>query len=216
MGGITDNLFSYSLRDTYYTRNDGAEAFGRALENVSADLTLALEEPFQYQWRTMSAFLNMPLDGSEYMYNDEEVPFLSIALKGLVPMYSGYVNFEANKTEMFLNLAETGVYPSFYITRKNSSDLIYTNSNDLYSTQWEAYRDTIIEYDRALRALNAQTAGAVIENHEKLEGDVRRVTYSNGTVVYVNYAEEARVVDGVTVEPLSFRVISGNAGGELP
>ena len=26
VGGITENLFSYSLRDTYYTRNDGAYA----------------------------------------------------------------------------------------------------------------------------------------------------------------------------------------------
>ena len=152
----------------------------------------------------------MPLDGSDYMYTDEEVPFLTLALKGLIPMYSGYVNFEANKKEFFLNLAETGVYPSFYLTKQNSSDLLYTNSNDLYSTQYSAYLDTIVEYDRALRDLAEKTQGAVIVNHEKLAGDVRRVTYSNGTVVYVNYSEEERSADGLSLAPSSFL-----AGGEV-
>ena len=191
-------------------------AYEQALQSASGGLKLALEEPFQYQWPYMSAFLNMPLDGSEYMYTDEEVPFLTIALKGLVPMYSDYVNFEANKTELFLTLAETGVYPSFYITRKNSSDLIYTNSSDLYSTQWDAYRETVVQYDRELRTLNARTAGASIVNHEKLDGDVRKVTYSNGITVYVNYSGETRTADGVAVGPKSFSVAEKAAGGETP
>ena len=209
VGGITDTLFSYSLKDRYYTRNDSAEQYRGALESLAGTLEVALEEPFQYQWKYASAILNMPLDGSEYMYTDEEVPFLTLALKGLIPMYSDYVNFEANKTEFFLNLAETGVYPSFYITKQNASDLLYTNSNDLYSTQYDAYRETILAYDRALRALAAETAGAVIVNHEKPAEDVRRVTYSNGTVVYVNYADAERNADGLTIPPLSFRT-----GGE--
>ena len=216
VGGITENLFSYSLRDTYYTRNDGADAYEQALRSASDGLKLALEEPFQYQWPYMSAFLNMPLDGSEYMYTDEEVPFLTIALKGLVPMYSDYANFEANKTELFLTLAETGVYPSFYITRKNSSDLIYTNSSDLYSTQWDAYRETVVQYDRELRTLNARTAGTSIVNHEKLDGDVRKVTYSNGITVYVNYSGETRTADGIAIGPKSFSVAEKAAGGETP
>ena len=205
VGGITDMLFSWSLRDRYFSRNDGAQQYAGALKDLSGSLELALEEPFLYQWRYASEILNMPLDGSEYMYTDEEIPFMTLALKGLIPMYSDYVNFEANKTEFFLNLAETGVYPSFYVTKQNSSALLYTNSNDLYSTEYAAYRDTIAEYDRAFRALAEKTDGAVITNHEKLEGDVRKVTYSNGTIVYVNYSETERSVDGITLPPASFR-----------
>ena len=211
VGGITENLFSWSLRDTYYTRDDGAKAYAEALSEISGKVKLYLEEPFQYLWPVMDAFLNMPLDGSEYLYADEEVPFLTTVLKGIVPMYSDYMNFEANKTEMFLRLAETGVYPSFCITKENASALIYTNSNDLYSTQYGAYRDTIIECDAALRQLAEKTAGAVIEQHEKLPGEVRKVTYSNGTAVYVNYSAEERTADGITIPSESFRV-----GGDAP
>jgi len=205
LGGVTDTLFSWSLRDDFFSRNDGAQRYSDALQELSGDLALALEEPFMYQWRYASAILNMPMDGSEFLYTDEEVPFLTLALKGLIPMYSEYANFEANKREFFLNLAETGVFPSFYVTKENSSALLYTNSNDLYSTEYNAYRDTIIEYDRELRGLAEMTAGAVITNHEKLEGNVRRVTYSNGTVVYVNYSDEERITDGIVLPPVSFR-----------
>ena len=205
VSGITDTLFSWSLRDRYFTRNDGAAWYSKALSDLADSLSLALEEPFLYQWKDASAILNMPLDGSEYLYTDEEVPFMTLALKGLIPMYSDYVNFEANKTEFFLTLAETGVYPSFYITKQNSSDLLYTNSNDLYSTEYSAYRETIAGYDREFRALAEKTAGAVITGHEKLSDGVRRVTYSNGTVVYVNYTATEESVDGILLPPYSFR-----------
>ena len=214
LSGITDHLFSWSARNVFYSRNDGAKAYAGALKELAGSLSLALEEPFQYLWPYMSAFLNMPLDGSDYLYVDEEVPFLSTALKGIVPMYSDYINFEANRTETYLSLAETGVYPSFCLTKEDASKLIYTNSSDLYSTQYDAYRSSVISFDRDFRALAEQTAGAVIVNHEKLPGNVRRVTYSNGTVVYVNYSWDSRTVDGMELAPESFAVAA--TGGEAP
>ena len=162
----------------------------------------------------MSAFLDMPLSDSGFMYVDEEVPFLAIALKGIVPMYSDYINFEANRTEVYLSLAETGVYPSFCLTKEDASKLIYTNSSDLYSTQYDAYRDSVISFDRDFRTLAEKTAGAVIVNHEKLAGNVRRVTYSNGAVVYVNYSWDPRTAEGMDLAPESFTVVQ--AGGETP
>ena len=103
------------------------------------------------------AFLDMPLGSSDYMYVDEEIPFLSMVLKGIIPMYSNYVNFEANKQEFLLQMVEAGVYPSFYVTYENSSDLIYTNSSDLYSTEYKTYKDTIVKYDKDLRKLTLAT-----------------------------------------------------------
>ena len=40
-----------------------------------------------------------------------------------------------------------------------------------------------------------RTAGAVISGHEKLSEGVRRVIYSNGTVVYVNYTATEKTVE---------------------
>lgn len=206
LAGISNSLYSYSYKGNYYTRYDVADTYSSLIDSVSEETNLLLEQPFAYLWDDTDAFLDMPLGSSDYMYIDEEVPFLSIVLKGVLPMYSDYVNFEANKTEFFLQMVESGVYPSFYITSENSSALIYTNSSDLYSTEYSTYRDTIIEYDAALREVADAVGDACIVGHEKLENDVTVVTYDNGTAVYVNYSDAEQTVNGVTVDAMSYKV----------
>jgi hypothetical protein len=121
-------------------------------------------------------------------------------------MYSDYVNFEANKSEFFLQMVESGVYPSFYITYENSSKLIYTNSSDLYSTEYATYKNMIVEYDTQLREVAEAVEDAYIMKHEKLDNGVTKVTYDNGVVIYVNYSESDVTVDGYTVGAMSYEI----------
>ena len=79
--------------------------------------------------------------------------------------------------------------------------------------QYASHRDTILAYDRQLRALAEKTADAVITNHV-MDGDLRCVTYSNGVKVYVNYGHTpAKTPDGLTVDAMSFLIAEG---GEKP
>lgn len=206
LAGVTDNIFSYSSQGNYYTRYDTANAVLEAVQTIDESTDMIMEQPYAYLWDYTDAFLDMPLGSSDYMYVDEEVPFLSMVLKGIIPMYSDYVNFEANKTEFFLQMVESGVYPSFYITYENSSALIYTNSSDLYSTEYATYRDSIISYDEQLREVASAVEGACIADHEKMDNGVTKVTYDNGTVIYVNYTENEVSVDGITVDAMSYQV----------
>lgn len=205
LAGIPNSLFSYSSQGNYYGRAQTAESFRQMTEELDEGMNLILEQPFAYLWDHTDAFLDMPLGSSDYMYLDEEVPFLSIVLKGVMPMYSGYVNFEANKTEFFLQMVESGVYPSFYVTWENSSALIYTNSSNLYSTEYAIYRDTIVGYDRALREVAKTVGDSFIAEHRKLPNGVTKVVYENGAVIYVNYTDSAVTVDGVTVDAMSYK-----------
>lgn len=211
VSGISNTIFSYSFKGDFYTRNDSANAFKSTLDEVNANTTLALEEPAAYLWSNTSSFLDMPLGSSDYMYIDEEVPFLSMVLKGIIPMYSNYVNFEANKEEFKLQMIEAGVFPSFYITEKDSSALIYTNSSDLYSTAYATYKDMIVKYDKEFRQFSSQIGDATITKHEKMNNGITKVTYSNGVSVYVNYSDTAKTVDGVTVGSMSYTTKAGDA-----
>ncbi len=206
IAGITSNLFSYTYRGTNYTRYDTAASYRKTLEALDVSKDLVLEQPFAYLWGATSAFLDMPMYTSSYIVEDTFVPFLSIALRGTLPVYSEYVNFEANRQEFFLKLVETGTYPSFYITKESSSDLIYTNSNDIYSSQYSAYSDTIEEYAKELSAVCDMTKGAMITAHDMLEGQITRVTYSNGVRIYINYGETAAAADGISIGAMSYVV----------
>ena len=177
------------------------------MAKVDESTELVLEQPFAYLWNHTESFLDMPLYTSNYIFEDESVPFLSIVLKGIMPVYSEYVNFEANKQEFFLKLVETGTRPSFYITKENSSRLIYTNSSDIYSSEYSVYRDTILSYTKELAAVYEKTEGACIVGHEILGNGITVVTYDNGVKIYLNYSAEAQNADGHTLEGMTYEVV---------
>ncbi len=207
LAGITDTLYSYSYGGKFYSRYDTAESYKDIVSAIDEKTNLILEQPFSYLWNNTESFLDMPLYTSSYIYEDEYVPFLSIVLKGVIPVYSEYVNFEANKQEFFLKLIESGTYPSFYITKEASSDLIYTNSSDIYSSQYDVYRDMIIEYTNELKEVNEKVDGAYIIGHEIRDKVLRVVTYDNGIKIYLNYGSDAITVDGNTIEGMSYKVV---------
>lgn len=207
VGGISDTLYSYNYSGSFYTRHQCAASYIDTISKVDEAADLVLEQPFAYLWNHTESFLDMPLYTSSYIFEDESVPFLSIVLKGIMPVYSEYVNFEANKQEFFLKLVETGTCPSFYITKESSSDLIYTNSSDIYSSEYSVYRDTIISYAKELEAVHEKTAGAYIVGHEIRENGVTVVTYDNGVKIYLNYSSETQSADGHTLEGMTYEVV---------
>jgi len=206
LSGITDTLFSYSSKGSYYSRTDTMDIYEDAVSAAGESCSIIAETPNAFLWKYSDAMLDMPLSSSDYLYLDREIPFLSMVFKGVIPTYSEYVNFEANKKENFLQMVESGVYPSFYITAEDSSKLIYTNSSDLYSLEYASYRDTIVEYDKALRDVAQKVGTAQIIRHEILENGLVKVTYDNGVTVYVNYSGSAQSDGDMTVEALSYTV----------
>lgn len=206
LAGITSTSFTYTYSGSKYTRFDTAESYDSTVAGLSESTSLVLEKPCEYLWKYTTAFLDMPLYTSNYIIEDESIPFLSIVLKGVVPMYGDYVNFEANKKEFLLKMVEAGVYPSFYITQKESSELINTNSSDIYSSEYNVFKSTIVEYDSELRALSEKTGGATIVDHKILDSGVRVVTYSNGIIIYINYTQSSQTVDGAKIDAMSYLI----------
>ena len=206
LAGISNSLFSYHSKGTYYSRTDTLESFEGTVSAAGEKCDLILEDPNAYLWKYTDAYLDMPLGSSDYLYVDQDIPFLSMVLKGILPMYSEYVNFEANKTENFLQMVESGIYPSFYLTWEDASKLLYTNSNNLYSLEYDSYKNTVAEYDAAMRALAEKTDGATIISHEIIKDGFVKVSYDNGVCVYVNYTEKSCSADGISVPALSYKV----------
>jgi hypothetical protein len=103
-------------------------------------------------------------------------------------------------------MVESGSFPSFYITKESSSELINTNSSDIYSSEYSSYKDTIVSYNTEFKALHDKTQDAVIVRHELLDNNITKVTYSNGVVIYINYGDTAQTVDGITIDTMSYEV----------
>lgn len=204
--GVTNHLFSYTYNGKQYNRTENLQVFSEALQDAAGDFHLAMEQPLSCYWGLTDSIVGMPVGTSSYIFTDEEVPFLSIALKGIIPMYADYTNFEANKNEYFLKLVETGIYPSFYLTWEDPVDLLYTNSSDLYTSRFQVYKSEITDYYNRLKAVSDAVAGAVVTDREKTADNVAVVTYSNGVKIYVNYNEQPVTCDGIALEGMSYKL----------
>lgn len=206
LSGITNQIYSYSSAGKIYGRVDTAKAYDEMIGTMSKDMNLVLDEPFAYLWKYTDAIVDMPVTGSDYVYEDESIPFLSIVLKGSVPMYSDYVNFEANKQEYFLKLVEMGINPSFYITYEDPSELQNTNSANLYTSKFTVYKDNIVDYYNKLKEVNEAVQGAKITGHDRYDNNLTVVTYDNGVKIYINYGEKPINVNGMTIDAMSYKV----------
>lgn len=209
IGGISNELFSYSERNREFDRIRTKEYYESIIADYHDQFNLMLEQPYAYLWDYTSRIIDLPTRSSNYVFTDEDIPFIALTLKGIVPLYGEYTNFQANQVEFFLQLVEQGLNPSFYITHEDPSELLYTNSSHIYSSKYDRYDEMIQTYYEDLKAVHEQTKDSMIHEYERFEG-VTKVTYDNGTIVYVNYEEDPSVIDGQTIEGLSYKVVANH------
>lgn len=207
LNGITNILFTYTQKGKIYSRVDTANTYEASIKELDPNFNFMMEKPLAYLWKYTDAIIDMPVTSSNYIFTDEEVPFLSIALKGIIPMYAEHTNFEANKQEFFLKLIEMGINPSFYLTYEDPANLQYTNSSDIYSSKYSIYKDTIVEYYNAFKEVHDKVKNSFIAKHDQYPNGLTVVTYENGIKVYVNFNTTSEIsVDGIQIEPMSYKV----------
>jgi len=209
ISGISNELFSYSEKNKEHDRIQTKEHYETIVSDYDQNFNLLLEQPFSYLWEYADKIIDLPTNSSDYVFTDEDIPFVSLVLRGIVPLYSEYTNFQANQEEFFLQLVEQGLNPSFYITEEDPSALLYTNSSHIYSSMYERYEDMMKEYYHELKEVYDLTNGSTINDYERTDG-ITKVTYENGAIIYLNYEEEAKTLDGVTVEGLSYKVVQNH------
>ncbi|MBR3764167.1 MAG: hypothetical protein IKK57_06405 [Clostridia bacterium] len=208
--GVTQLLADYYYKDTYHDASDMAEIYIGIMQNAGENLTVTMSSPNAYLWPYADVLTDLPIGGSDHTYTDAEIPFLAIALSGQIPYYAEYVNFQANTHEFFLHLMEQGARPAFLLTWEDPIELQNTNSAGIYSSRYELYRDMIVTWYNDLALLHeAVGEGGMIVNHERL-GAMVRVTWDNGTQVYLNFGDKEATFEDVSLGKLEWKVVSAN------
>lgn len=152
---------------------------------------------------------NVPLVGSQYLFESDSVPFLQMVYKGHVDMYGDYLNIGNLSRTKLLKMIEYGVYPSFILTWTDSTTLQDTPSEDLFSTAFADWKDRIAEIAKEMQQALSAFEGAKMLQHDVLEEGVVRVTYDNGKSLYINYTNAQTVADDVTLPAEGFMIKEG-------
>lgn len=165
-----------------------------------------LAAPHMYMIDAVDHIYRMPADYSYDLFADKAVPFLQIALHGLVSYTSGEANERERWTYDFLKDIELGAQPAFIFTAAQTEKLTQAHGMQLMSSHYkdwlEAAADQYQRYNEALTGLQDQ----FIVDHRELADEVRATVYEDGTTVVVNYGDQTYRQGDRTVEALNFAV----------
>lgn len=201
------NLYSNSNSKNLNTRSESIEIYNRTLESL--DKNLALYSPNEYLWQNTDEYFNISMSSSNYLNTTDTVPFLQIVLKGYMNYYASPFNFFSNPTDAILSMVDLGTYPSFYLTKEDSVELLETGSNWLYTSKYDVWKDQIVEVYNILNDVLKQVEGETIEGRDMLAEGVVKITYSDNTEIYVNYNGNTFANENIQLEAKSFKVVGG-------
>lgn len=153
---------------------------------------------------------NIAQDYSYDIFVDETIPFVQMALHGLVTYSGEFANLSDDYTKSFLKSIEYGTLPSFALSYIESQKLLNTiGFNWFYSTNYLDWKGEMVNQYEQFNEVLSNVQREFIINHRSLAEGVKETTYSNGKIIIVNYNQEPYMNNGISVQGESYTVIEG-------
>lgn len=164
-----------------------------------------------YAFGYLTDIINVPVTHNNFPITDESIPLYQMIVHGCIDYSTELLNFydKEDMTEIVLGMIESGSSPHYVFTWEESSRMKNTALNWYYSTTFDVWKEEAAEiYGQVNEALK-YVSGAQMVDHEIYENGVRKVTYSNGVKIYVNYSTEVQTAEGLEIPAGSYR-LEGN------
>ncbi|ANC78674.1 hypothetical protein ABE65_018475 [Fictibacillus phosphorivorans] len=196
-------------------RNQTIKTYQKLFGTLNKEVgNVALYEPNTYLWKQTDRYLDIPMNASNYVFETDTVPFLQIVLKGYMPYYAPFSNFQSDSEDQMLRMIEYGAYPSYLLTKEASHLLAKTASSDVYTSEYSIWKDKILyQYENIKNSLG-EVEGEEIVSRTVPQTGIVEVEYSNGKVIVVNYTNATYKSNGTEVKPKDFAVTEGGESDE--
>ena len=169
---------------------------------------ILLNDSNDYAFAYATDIINAPLTDNDYYIIDETVPFYEMLIHGYIDYSGSVINLSDSfdRTDIVLNLIETGASPHFVFTYENANEMKTTSLSRFYATTYDNWKEEAVAIYTEVNEVLKHVNGAAITNHEIMENGVRAVTYSNGVTIYVNPTNVDQTADGVMVSARSYGI----------
>lgn len=201
--GITNKVYSDFRKDST-SRNQTGDYWETTLKKVSDSTNELLSVgAYAYAFPYVDVITEVPVFSSQYDIEDASIPFYEMVMSGYASLYGRPVNLSGNTKEMLLRSIEYGVSPSFLLMTADGEVLLDTDLANYYSIAYSDWADEIHDILTSLQELNG-VLGQRIVGHRQLTDSVYATFYEDGTIVYVNYGNEAVTTENITVPAMGF------------
>lgn len=180
-------------------------AYNNGLDKIN------LYAPYDYAFKYVTNAKEIPYQATQYEILDYSIPFYQLVVNGLFD-YSGEsinANIEKGLDYHIMKLIETGSNPAFTFTYDNSRELLQTDYNMYYYTEYTQWTREVQEIYKQLNDLNIYACDLV--KHEYLEPSVYAVTYQDRTTgtsikIILNYSLTSVNYNGTTIPAKSYHL----------
>ncbi|MCM1125546.1 MAG: DUF5696 domain-containing protein [Lachnospiraceae bacterium] len=211
---LGNELHSDKKRTQVIDREAALDVVGAQLKQLEdTGKNIMLNDSNDYAFAYADDIINAPLTDNDYYIVDETVPFYEMLIHGYIDYSGSVINLSDTyeRTDIVLNLIETGASPHFLFSWENASEIKTTGLNRLYATAYDNWKEDALSIYTEVNDVLKQVNGAAIINHEIMENGIRAVTYSNGVTIYVNTGNSQQTAGGVTVPARSYQIGGANS-----
>ncbi|MFC6331236.1 DUF5696 domain-containing protein [Paenibacillus septentrionalis] len=182
------------------SKNETGAVWQQILQEAADKMdAVAFDKANAYTFPHAAMLTGVPLYDSGFDVTDETVPFYSIVTSGWIPSYSEPINLSSMPRDYMLKLIETGTYPAYQFIARHSAKLTGTEFDWLYSGDYNAWEQVMLEQYEELDAAMQHYQGSSIVDHKKLLAGVYETTFENGASVIVNYNDGAVNIQGTEI-----------------
>ena len=153
--------------------------------------------------------LETPMSSSNYNIFDFDVPFYQMVIRGNVKYSGDVLNKSSDINEDLLKCIEYGSNAMFRLTF-NEKELKNVSANELNleSSNFLYWIDDIENANKQLAPVLEKINGCEIVKFERLNEDVRMITYSNGVRIIVNYSSNAYNYNNEIIPPKQWKIFA--------
>lgn len=214
LDSLTSTAYSDYSEQKYYSKGSVATQVSQQLANVKKSGKKVMSHgAFDYAATMSDIIYDAPTTSSQSDLFDCDIPFYQIVFKGYVPMTGTAINLSNEPEKAFLNTVQTGLGLLFTLSDEYNEGL-HDSYTAFFASEYESNKETVAKMVKEYSNCYKSVCGAKIKGYDIVENNVRKTTFDNGSVIYVNYGDTSyQTADGV-VEAKDYLVINNVSGGQ--
>lgn len=208
------NLGEWLLEDVgkshMVSRKEMIESIQTVLNSAgSKNGSVAVTGGNKYVCGATDRLYDVPDNDSKYYQTDKSIPFWQMVMHGYADYSSLAINRSYDFTYQKLKAVETGSIPHFVITENSPNLLQGTSYDEIFTSEYSLMKDTIQKVYAEMNERLKDVWNLSMEKHEYLSNNIVKVTYSDGSSVYINYGKEKTVIENTTIPALDYVLVKG-------
>lgn len=203
VGELASILNSNFVQGNYISRSQTKNIVKDSLEYLNNSYNLLAENPSAYTLNYIYGFEKLPLK-NDYEIFEYDIPLIPIAIHGKISYTSTYWNDQPNMQQARLKAIEYGSGIAYRFAANITKETTTGQNSFLYNVDYNLWRETALEnYQYVSKALNGLNDVPIIE-HTYISETLVKVSYEDGSIIYLNYNDEQVELDGIVVDAYSY------------